>query len=158
MLFDYRNSGREQEANAFAAELLMPQDLFEPACDLAKVAWEPIRALADGYQVSVTAAALRFLAFTWERVAVVAARDGTISWCQATRDFGPWPRKGAALDQGTLAYDFFAKNKVWDIPQTVDATAWIEHPRGDSEVVEHVLAMPRYRTTMSLLWFPVRRS
>src|SRR5262249_42253940 len=54
MLPSYRASGREPEANAFAAELLMPADLFAPRCDPAKLSWKPIRELADAFGVSIT--------------------------------------------------------------------------------------------------------
>jgi hypothetical protein len=77
----YESSGREPEANAFAAELLMPDDLFAKDCDIAKLSWWPIRDLARAYQVSITAASLRFIDLTAERAAVVCARKGVIAWC-----------------------------------------------------------------------------
>src|SRR5262245_1145303 len=57
--FDYDRSGREHEANAFAAELLMPENLFAARCDVPKVSWTPIVALSEEFQVSVTAVAVR---------------------------------------------------------------------------------------------------
>lgn len=112
MLLDYLTSGREQEANAFAAELLMPEDLYCRRCDVSRVSWEPIKALAAEFKVSVTAAALRFLAFTYDRVAVVACKDGMVLWSRATRDFGPRLSRGSKLDSWSLAYDFFCKRLV----------------------------------------------
>lgn len=99
----YEASGREPEANAFAAELLMPDDLFAPKCDVAKVSWTPIRALAEEFAVSVTAAGLRFLEFTDERVAIVCAKDGVVVWTSGTKEFGPRPRReitGSGVDGG----------------------------------------------------------
>lgn len=157
LLFDYKNSGREQEANAFAAELLMPEDLFGRRCDVPKVKWDPIVAAAEEFKVSVTSAAIRFIGITGERVALVMCTDSKIGWVQATRDFGPRPRRGASLAPSTLAYDFFAKGVASQFPETVDADGWVENARGDEEVVEHLFPMPRYRSAMVLLWFPVRR-
>lgn len=153
--FSYNTSGREPEANAFAAELLMPESLYAKRCDVAKVSWAPIRKLADDFQVSPTAAALRFLAFTNDRVAVVACKDGKVAWAQATRDFGKRPAKNSALDEWTLAYDFFKKGAASEVPETVNADAWIPESH-DTEVVEHVLTMPRYNMVLSLLWFPAK--
>ena len=150
---DYDGSGREQEANAFAAELLMPESLFARRCDLPKVSWGPILSLAEEFQVSVTAAALRFLAFTDDRVALVTCKDGKVVWTQGTRNFGKRPVRGSEVDQWTLAYDFFKKGKAPKSPETVNADAWVPDTR-DKEVVEHVFPMPRYGMTMSLLWFP----
>jgi len=155
MRFDYDRSGRELEANAFAAELLMPEAPYARRCDVAKVSWGPIQKLAVDFQVSATAAALRFLSFTDDRVAVVACRDGKVVWTQGTRNFGKRPVPGTSVDQWTLAYYFFKKGAVSQIPETVDADAWVPEAR-DEEVVEHVLPMPKYGMAMSLLWFPVR--
>ncbi len=155
MLLDYLASGQEQEANAFAAELLMPDDLYGPKCDVRRVTWAPIKALAEEFKVSLTAAALRFLAFTYDRVAVVACKDGAVQWSRATRDFGARLPRGASLDQWSLAYDFFKKGVCSEVPETVTASAWVPGARDDAELVEHVLPMPRLGTVLSLLWFPV---
>lgn len=154
MLLDYLGDGREQEANAFAAELLMPEDLYSPRCDVARVTWSPIKALAEEFQVSATAAALRFLTFTYDRVAVVACKNSAVLWSRSTRDFGPRLSRGSKLDSWSLAYDFFAKGTCSAIAETVSASAWVPNARDGSEVVEHVLPMPRIGMTLSLLWFP----
>jgi len=154
--FSYDASGHEQEANAFAAELLMPEDLFAPKCDVPKVSWTPIVKLAEEFQVSVTAAALRFLAFTWDRVAVMACKDGKVAWCQSTRDFGRRLATGTPVDQWSLAYDFFKKGQASQIPETVSAEAWVPNARDGEEVVEHVFPMPNLGVALSLLWFPAK--
>src|SRR5262249_47632762 len=68
MLPSYRASGLEPEANAFAEELLMPEDLFakasSDACTTAGgplLSWEPIEQLASSFGVSLAAAAIRFV-------------------------------------------------------------------------------------------------
>jgi Zn-dependent peptidase ImmA (M78 family) len=152
--FSYDTSGYEQEANAFAAELLMPEDLFASRCDVPKVSWTPIVKLAEQFQVSVTAAALRFLAFTYDRVAVMVCKDGKVAWSQSTRDFGRRLAKGASLDQWSLAYDFFKKGQASQIPETVSAEAWVPNARDGEEVIEHLFPMPRIGVVLSLLWFP----
>lgn len=155
LVLDYLGSGREQEANAFAAELLMPENLYARRCDVAKVSWGPIKTLAQEFQVSVTAAALRFLAFTYDRVAVVCCKDGVVKWTRSTHDFGRRLAKGDKLDSWSLTYDFFAKGACGASPESVTASAWVPGARDDSEVVEHVLPMPRLGMTLTLLWFPV---
>ena len=154
MRFEYDKSGREQEANAFAAELLMPEDLFEPLCDVPKVSWTVIGKLAEAFQVSLTAAGVRFLAFTYERLALIVSKHGKIAWSQSTRDFGRRLSKGSALDQSSLAYDFFKSGQVSRIPETVDASAWIPDPGDVEEVIEHAFPIPRLNMVLSLVWFP----
>lgn len=153
LLADYRSSGREPEANAFAAEFLMPQHLYMDRCDVAAVRWEPIEALADEFQVSLTAAAVRFLQYTPDRVALVYSAGGQVQWCQRTADFGFWIPKGKQVGSSSLAYDFFATGQLPNRPESVDAEAWVETTK-DLEIVEHSRGMPGYGGVLTLLWFP----
>lgn len=154
---DYTSSGREPEANAFAAELLMPEQLYRKRVDgVAKVTWEPISALASEFQVSLTAATLRFVSLTGERLALYVCKDGKVAWSSGTRDFGRRLPKGSPLSQWSLASDYFTKERVPTHPETVSADAWAPNAREGEEVYEHALAQPSYRTVMSLVWFPPR--
>lgn len=149
----YMTSGREPEANAFAAELLLPEELAGPPCDVKEVRWEPIEHLAETFQVSLTAAARRFCSLTYERVAIVCCRAGKVLWADGNRMFGRRPQRGAPVDAWTLAYDFFHKGDIARRRETVSASAWIQDVGDDAELLEHVLPMPRLKQTLSLLWF-----
>ena len=150
----YEASGREPEANAFAAELLMPEDLYAPRCDPAHLTWDAIRPLAGAFQVSLTAAALRLLAFTNERAAVVCAKNSVVVWTSATKDFGPRPARGARVEPWTEARAFFDKGDASSRPELVSASAWIEDAHDDAELTEHVLTMPALGVCVSLLRWP----
>jgi Zn-dependent peptidase ImmA (M78 family) len=151
---DYGRDGREPEANAFAAELLLPEDLVRKRCDVAEVKWDPIERLAEDFQVSLMAAARRFVIFTDDRVAVVCCKEGKVAWSDGNRAFGRRPARGAKVDQWSLAYDFFTKGDVTRRRETVSAGAWIADVSDNLELVEHVIPMPRLGLTFSLLWFP----
>ena len=153
MLPSYRASGLEPEANAFAAELLMPEDLFAPGCDVAKVSWDAIRALAKAFCVSETAAALRFVSFSPERVALVSMKDRVVQWSSASKDFGKRPRKGARVKEWTEARAWFDGKPVGTAPETVSASAWIDDAEDDEELVEHLLPLPKHEVALSLLWW-----
>ena len=153
MISAYEASGREAEANAFAAELLMPEDLVAAKCDPARLSWEPLRALAEEHQVSLTAAALRFVGFTSERAAVVCVKDGVIAWAASTKDFGRCPARGTRVDPWSEAHAFFAKGSASAVPEMVSASAWVEDAGDDEEVIEHVLTMPALGVAMTLVWW-----
>jgi len=153
----YNTSGREPEANAFAAELLMPEHLYKKRVDgVAKMSWEPVTTLAAEFQVSATAAALRFVSLTGERLALYACKDGKVLWSSGTRDFGRRLPKGSPLSQWSLASDYFTKGRVPRHPETVSADAWAPNARDGEEVVEHAFEQSKYRTVMSLVWFRPR--
>lgn len=148
----YRESGREAEANEFAAELLMPAALLRPRCDVERVRWDPIEELEREFEVSLTAAAIRFLNFTPDRVALVCSRAGEIEWVIRTTDFGHYIPKGQPLDKWSLAHDFFAKGSCSARPEEVSASAWLPDVSDRHELVEHTKVMPNYGIALSLLW------
>jgi len=153
LVTEYGSDGREPEANAFAAELLMPEDLVRRRCDVPEVRWEPIEMIASDFQVSLMAAGRRFVAFTDDRVAVVCCKNGKIAWSDGNRFFGKRPVRGAKVDQWSLAYDFFKDGNGSRRRETVRASAWIPGVDDELEVVEHVIPMKNIGFTFSLLWF-----
>lgn len=154
---DYHGSGREPEANAFAAELLMPEELFQKKVDkVPKPSWKAVQEIALDFQVSLTAAAFRFVELSWERVALFICKDGNVVRHNARRDFGTRIKKNEPLKPSSLAYDYFAKKKVWPGAQTVDASAWSPGARDGDEVYEEVFVMDAHASVLSLVWFPSR--
>ena len=80
---EYRQT--EQQANMFAATLLMPLDDFR--CQIgprAKPTLDDIGGCADRYDVSLTAATLRWLEYTKRRSVLVLSRDGFILWSRSS--------------------------------------------------------------------------
>lgn len=78
-----RGAGKdiEQEADAFAAALLMPShDLRRQVDPKAKPTLDELGALADRYGVSLTAAVLRWLGHTERRSLMVVSTEGFALW------------------------------------------------------------------------------
>jgi Zn-dependent peptidase ImmA (M78 family) len=148
----YLSSGFEQEANAFAAEFLMPRELAAPLCDVRKVSFAPIERIAERFQVSLTAAALRFVTLCPERTALVCSRDRVVSWCRPGPDFGHYIRQGMPLTTWSLAIDLWEKGHLPAHPETVDASAWLERARCDEDMAEHAVALGNTGLVLSLLW------
>lgn len=75
----------EQQANLFAAALLMPLDDFRaqirPEC---RPGLDELGACADRYEVSLIAATLRWLQFTQRRSVLVISKDGFILWARSS--------------------------------------------------------------------------
>ncbi|MDX2086353.1 MAG: ImmA/IrrE family metallo-endopeptidase [Kofleriaceae bacterium] len=148
----YRESGHEQEANAFAAELLMPESLFGRGCDVPRVSWQPVERLATAFEVSLTSAAMRFVELCPERVALVCSKDKRILWSWRGPDFGKRIERGRELDTYSLAIDFWEKGSVPKGPETVSASAWIDGASDNAELVEHAIAFNSIGWVLSLLW------
>ena len=75
----------EQEANKFAATLLMPLGDF---CNQLDARYRPslddLGGCADRYEVSLIAATLRWLQFTQRRSVLVISKDGFILWARSS--------------------------------------------------------------------------
>lgn len=76
----------EHQANVFAANLLMPLDDYRRHIHQHdRVDLETISAMAKRYQVSLIAAALRWVGYTTRRAVLVCSRDGFILWARSSK-------------------------------------------------------------------------
>jgi len=145
---------QEREANEFAAELLMPENLFGPRCRTKEPSLDVIKELADEFQTSLTATALRYIEFCPHRCATVFSKDKTIKWYQATEDFGYHLAVREKLHPNSVAIYFFNGKEMPTTMQPVWATSWLsgERFRSDSVIQEHSVSLPRYNSVLTLLW------
>jgi hypothetical protein len=153
------DQGTERESNAFATELLMPRALWSKRADVAKPDLDVVSKLADEFQVSFTAAAIRFAKLCPERCAVVFSQGGRIRWSAASTDFGHWIEWGSKLNPYSLASDYFKNGTVGARPEAVDASAWLDSERlgRDDDLIEHSRPIPSLDAVLSLLWIPCDR-
>lgn len=151
----HSDSSKESEANAFAAELLLPTALLGRRCE-ADVSFAPVRKIARDFDVSTTAAAVRFVELSPEPCALVLSTAGKIQWISRSGTFWPYTiKRGMRLDQRSLAYDVFSGERtIRADPEDVDAEAWLDDHRlpSGAELVEHVVASDYYNGALSLLW------
>jgi Zn-dependent peptidase ImmA (M78 family) len=150
----YSSAGHEPAANHFAAELLMPENLFKPLCDRNRPSLRDIRELADAFKTSLMATALRFVDYCPEPVAVAFSVEGSIAWWLKSDDFRFWLKKGHRLGKLTYAGDLFAGKSVDDRPSAVSAEGWSDDSSAEgSEVQEHSMRLGAHGV-LSLLWHP----
>lgn len=146
----------ENEANIFAATLLMPLDDFRAQIDdRVQPDFDGLGTCSDRYDVSLISATLRWLQCTLRSSMLVVSRDGFILWARSsnaamksrlyfkTRDRPPieLPAKSLAANSsvinGTSCYQEF------------DEDAWFNLP-----CTEHVILSEQYDFTLSLIHFP----
>lgn len=154
--YDFQGDSRaEAEANAFASELLLPDPLVRKLCEISPVSLDPVRRIADDFSTSLTASAIRFAQLSSECCAAVYSHNGVIKWIVKSVTFQYFvPKK--RLDRRSLAYDYFAKGKVSEDCESMDASTWLEHDgRGcPEEIYEHSTPIPALNAVLSLLWLP----
>lgn len=74
----------EREADEFASFLLMPINDFRQQVTAHRMTLELMGHCADRYQVSLTAATLKWLSFTEQSAILVTAREGMVLWWRAS--------------------------------------------------------------------------
>jgi Zn-dependent peptidase ImmA (M78 family) len=146
------NGDTEEEANWFAAELLMPKPLFEPDCDVRQPTFAIVERLSKKFGTTLTATAIRFVRLCPEACAVVWSEAGAIKWAVRGDDFYPWIEFGKRLDSHTHAADVSAGKPVPKGPQVVPARAWTD--KGSGDLYEETLAFGGLGAALSLLWLP----
>lgn len=143
----------EQQANDFAATLLMPRDDFERqiSCD-DKPGFDELGVCAERYGVSLTAATLRWLQFTKRRSLLVVSRDGFVLWARSSPRA---LRTGAFIRTANVPPVELHANSLAAQPQILeggrgkaehDPFVWFKEPCS-----EETIASERYEMTCSLL-------
>jgi len=122
----YKNGPHEVEANAFATELLMPEDLFRNKVKKKKLNISLIEEVADHFKVSLTACFLRYARLGDFPLMVIFIDNGVIEWKQSSNDF---PFKYLPLKNKVPVYSvagdfFYNKIALSDIPEKVDVIEW----------------------------------
>lgn len=151
---------QEQEANEFASALLLPERFFSNKCDEAPPSLDHISALANEFNTSLTATALRYLQFTLEPCAIVLSTAGLIRWYQRSalfKEMNLFIETRVRLDPRTRAFSFFKNGYASKrlLPVSVPASAWLVNDRRirkNLRLIEQSWPMPNYNSVISLLW------
>lgn len=151
------NISPEQEANEFAAALLLPERFFASLCRDSDPSLDLVAELASTFNVSLTATALRYLRFCDEICAVVFSQDGHIKWFQSSRGFaetGAYIDVRSRLAPSSLAASIFQGHIAQTAPKRIRASVWLESGQHspDSYVMEQSWGMPNYNAVLTLLW------
>jgi len=129
----------ETEANAFASELLMPNDSIVAQYVRGVPSFEDIEDMASRYLVSMTAAAVRVVKVSDYACALVCTIGGTIRWVlKSGEGLDYFVPKDVAPRRESQAGAILAGEAVEDGYENCDAELWAPgHRRGkDAELLE----------------------
>ncbi len=99
------NTGREGDANEFAAELLMHKPWFRDYVRNKKINFELIKDIAINFNVSLTAAAIRYASIGKYPAAVILSKNGKVAWSYISEYFPfKWIPKGYKVRKESAAY------------------------------------------------------
>lgn len=133
----------EKEADSYAAHLLMPRYLFDPAIRSgARIpTFKHIEEVAQAFEVSMAAAVIRMAEVDSLPVIVACYNGRGIRWRAAAPHVPRRWRLVQTLDEDSFAYDFVNDGKSQQCSGKQSADAWFSNDDADKyEVYEH--AMP----------------
>lgn len=108
MLTHNKNLINENEANIFAAELLMPEEWIREFMKGKKLGKDILTDFCNYFNVSISSAALRISTLDIFPIAVILSKNGIVQWSSISRSFPfKWIPKGYKVNNNSYAFDIF---------------------------------------------------
>jgi Zn-dependent peptidase ImmA (M78 family) len=150
----WNDASEEAEANTFAGELLLPQDLFVPRIKGKPPSISLVERIADDFKTSCLATAVQYINYTNEAVALVVSLGWDIEWSKKAKDF--WP----TVKTGRVSKDSAAGERLSGISGDsgkmvlTPAYAWLAgYEKSEKDIKEDSIYLDYYDRTVTLLWW-----
>lgn len=152
----HSDQAQEVEANAFAAELLMPSFLIKKRDEIWDVSMAAVQRLARDFGASLSSSAVRLVDLAEQPCAVALIDRSEVRWMiRNMKLFWPEPlARHSSLPKGSVALTVVHNGfQTADYSELVPATVWCPnaHALHDTEFLEEVVAMPRLGLGLVLL-------
>ena len=143
---------REAEASAFASALVLPRAMIARACATEQPDLALLSALADRHRVSLSVAALRFVALTPAACAVVWSERACVVWRRRSTAFSFDVRVGHSIGGAAYARLCAAGESAPRGLLPVDPRAWGGPSSAEAELFEE--SRGGRSGTLTWLWHP----
>lgn len=153
----------EREADWFASELLMPVRFAGELIFEREPAVSSIRELTDQFDVSLTAASIRYANLTDRAAAVVLSHEGQIEWVSTSdrvreHRWGRQYMKGELIPRSSAAHSLaHDEGRLLRADHATSAELlceWFEGAPDHLEVEEESIGLGEYGRVLTLLWAP----
>ncbi len=139
----------EQEANQFAAELLLPAKQVKKIVKDRGTSMDTCKFISKAFDTSLTAAAVRCVELSDSVAALVETRNGVVRRYRRSDRWKYFITTNKELGSESLAMQLSVTGERETVGR-VPAWAWIRIEFG-WEIMEHSIFMPRYNTILTLL-------
>lgn len=126
---EWSDDNPERRANRYAVALLLPDAIFSPYAKNREVTFATVRDLADRFQTSLTATAIRLVELASFPAMIVCTENERRRWFIRGPDVPEilWPRE--RLSRNTVAWDLLQGKAMPSGPVDVCADGWLNHPK-----------------------------
>jgi len=152
----------EQDANEFAAELLMPEEIYRDCTGAITENIKPIKEAAEIFKVSVSAAAIRYSQIGKTPAGVIMSERGKVKWSSINNYFPfKYIPKDYKVNSLSSANDFYEGKETSNKPEIIDPEAWFaedfgfkkyRESREKTQFWEENIYMPTYNGVLTILW------
>jgi Zn-dependent peptidase ImmA (M78 family) len=139
----------EQEANQFAAELLLPAEQVKKIVKDRGTSMDTCKFISKAFDTSLTAAAVRCIELSDTVAALVETRNRVVRRYRRSDRWKYFITTNKELGSESLAKQLSVAGERETVGR-VPAWAWIRI-QSDWEIMEHSIFMPRYNTILTLL-------
>jgi len=139
----------------FAAELLLPYQIFKPVADGEEICFATVEDLAGRFMASNTATGSRFATVITAPCAFILSEQGIVRYASrslAMRDINAWVPPRTAVPPGSLS-DRVRKGGICNGPEEIDADLWFSDWTRGGLLLEEARHLSRWDQTLTLLWF-----
>jgi Zn-dependent peptidase ImmA (M78 family) len=152
---------QEWEANDFASELLMPEQLIRKETFKKKFSPELVKELSLKFKTSLTSTIYRLLSLDIYPLFVVFINKGVVRYWSKSNNFWvkikditklPPPEDSVALEYVDAGYEYLYSGK--DKTQQIYKSTWFElkDDEDDSDFFEYCIPTKQYETIISVVW------
>jgi hypothetical protein len=145
----------EVACDVFAAELLLPYQLFKPRVDGADMGLASVSELADEFDASLISTGSRFATFSRDLCAFVVCEGGKIRYSARSarlREAKGWIRPGSPLPSESYSARVRAGERL-STPEEAEPDHWFEDWERDGVLLEDTRHLAQWDQTLTLLWF-----
>jgi len=146
----------EQEADCFAASLLMPEKAFTSEIRRGGLGLATIRRLADTFKTSLSSTAIRYAELTPDPILVVVS-DGTrilyVLRSDRMRSFRSYVERGSPIPAASTTARLMASRSkgLRELEGVSWLSAWSDNPEKDLEFSEDVIDLGQYGRVLTIL-------
>lgn len=154
--FPNANKKRENDANEFASELLMFNKWFGEYTRGEKVEVKLLKDTAEYFNVSLSAAAVRYSKIGKYPIAVILSKNGAVVW-SSINEYFPYKfiPKGYKVRETSCAYDFYVGKEMQTGADLVPVLAWFGsdfYGKSCKYLYEENFSMKNYNSVLTVLW------
>ena len=153
------NRQDEREANEFAVELLMPNEVFRADIGQRSIGLETVDFLANKYGTSMTSTAIRYARCSPAPCAIVVSKESRIRYFAYSESFrrkrSLFLSRNSQLRDGCYAKKLFdAEFQILMGQGSVKASSWSARATDPEAIVlEQSRCLPSFSQVLSLIWF-----